>query len=217
MKKNLLLLLLIALAAPALHAQNSDNRRSLEVTGGTNHSRFTDEGADCLLGLFFGADLVLCENGPLRFSTGVQYRQSGSEYKSGEDFGEDGSYSFETRESLGYLNIPAEVRYEFGAGEIKPFVRGGGAFGLLLSAKSKNTTDLNGRKNESETDIKDQKKSVNLGLSLGGGVSFPLGKYRGIVSVRYLIGLTNIVKNNGASSVRTNDLTYSVGFGVPIL
>lgn len=217
MKKNLLLLLLIAIAAPALHAQNSDNRRSLEVTGGTNHSRFTDEGADCLLGLFFGADLVLCENGPLRFSTGVQYRQSGSEYKSGEDFGEDGSYSFETRESLGYLNIPAEVRYEFGAGEIKPFVRGGGAFGLLLSAKSKNTTDFNGRKNESETDTKDQKKSVNLGLSLGGGVSFPLGKYRGIVSVRYLMGLTNIVKNNGASSVRTNDLTYSVGFGVPIL
>lgn len=217
MKKNLLLLLLIAMVAPALHARNSGNRRRLEVAGGTNHSRFTDEGADCLLGLFFGADLVLCENGPLRFSTGVQYRQSGSEYKSGEDFGEDGSYSFETRESLGYLNIPAEVRYEFGAGEIKPFVHGGGAFGLLLSAKSKNTTDFNGRKNESETDIKDQKKSVNLGLSLGGGVSFPLGKYRGIVSVRYLIGLTNIVKNEGTSSVRTNDLTYSVGLGVPIL
>lgn len=217
MKKNLLLLLLIALAAPALHAQNSDNRRSLEVTGGTNHSRFTDEGADCFLGWFFGADVVLCESRPLRFSTGLQYRQSGSEYKSGEDFGEDGSYTFETRESLGYFSIPAEVRYEFDAGKIKPFVRGGGTLGLLLSAKSKTTTNFNGRKNKSETDIKDQKKSANLGFSLGGGVSFPLGKYRGIVSVRYLIGLTNIVKNNGAPSVRTNDLTYSVGFGVPVL
>lgn len=175
MKKNLLLLLLIALAAPALHAQNSDNRRSLEVTGGTNHSRFTDEGADCLLGLFFGADLVLCENGPLRFSTGVQYRGSGSTHEFGEDFGEGGSYSFETRESLRYFSIPAEVRYEFDAGKIKPFVRGGGTLGLLLSAKSKTTTNFNGRKNESETDIKDQKKATNLGFSLGGGVSFPLG------------------------------------------
>ncbi|MGH7601902.1 MAG: outer membrane beta-barrel protein, partial [bacterium] len=151
-----------------------------------------------------------------RLSTGMQYRQSGSEYKSGEDFGEGGSYSFETRESLGYLNIPAEVRYEFGAGKIKPFMRGGGTLGLLLSAKSKNTTNFNGRKNESETDIKNQKKSINLALSFGGGASFPLGKYRGLVSVRYLIGLTNIVKNEEAPGARTNDLTYSVGLGIPI-
>jgi hypothetical protein len=112
--------------------------------------------------------------------------------------------------------IPAEVRYEFGTGKIKPFVRGGGAFGLLLSAKSKTTTNFNGRKTESETDIKDQKKSTNLALSLGGGVSFPLGKYRGLVSVRYLIGLTNIVKNEEAPGARTNDLTYAVGLGIPI-
>ncbi len=216
-KKLFLILLLLAMATPALRAQNSGGGRSLELSGGTNHSRFTDEGAECFLGWFFGADVVWCENGPLRFSTGVQYRQSGSTYKSGEDFGEGGSYSFETRESLGYLNIPAEVRYEFGAGKIKPFVRGGGAFGLLLSANSKTTTNFNGNKNEREADIKDQKKSMNLALSFGGGVSFPLGKYRGLVSVRYLIGLTNIVKNEEAPGARTNDLTYSVGLGIPIL
>lgn len=217
MKKTFLVLLLLAIVTPALRAQNSGGRRSVEVTGGTNHSRFTDEGAECLLGLFFGADVVLCENGPLRFSTGAQYRRSGSKYASGEDIGEGGSYSFETRESLGYLNIPAEVRYEFGAGKIKPFVRGGGTFGLLLSAKSKTTTNFNGRKDENETDIKNLKKSTNLALSLGGGVSLPLGKYRAIVSVRYLIGLTNIVKNEEAPSARTNDLTYAVGLGIPIL
>jgi hypothetical protein len=216
MKKILLLLLLMAMAAPALRAQNGGNHRSLEVTGGTNHSRFTDEGADCFLSWFFGTDVVLCENKPLRFSTGMQFRNSGSEYKSRDDFGEGGNYSFETREFLTYFNIPAEARYEFGAGKIKPFVRGGGTLGLLLSAKSKNTTNFNGRKNESETDIKNQKKSTNLALIFGGGVSFPLGKYRGLLSVRYLVGLTNIVKNEEASSARTNDLTYTVGLGIPI-
>ncbi|MCG3119125.1 MAG: hypothetical protein ALAOOOJD_01456 [bacterium] len=216
MKKIILIFLWLAMAAPALQAQNSNNRRSVEVSGGTNHSRFTDEGAECLLGWFFGAEVVLCENGSLRFSSGAQYRSSGSEYESGEDFGEDGSYSFTTRERLGYLNVPLEARYEFGAGKIKPFVRGGGTFGLLLSAKSKATTNFNGRKNENETDIKNLKKSTNLALSFGGGVSFPLGKYRGLASVRYFLGLTNIVKNKNAPRVRTNDLTYSVGLGIPI-
>jgi len=217
MKKIIPALLLLAMVAPALLAQDSGGRRSVEVTGGTNHSRFTDEGAECLLGWCFGADVILCENGPLRFSTGAQYRNSGSKYKSGEDFGEEGGYSFETRERLGYLNIPVEARYEFGAGKIKPFVRGGGTFGLLLSAKSKTISNFNGRKDENETDIKNLKKSANLALSLGGGVSFPLGKYRGLVSVRYLVGLTNIVKNKNAPSARTNDLTYAVGLGIPIL
>jgi len=97
---------------------------------------------------------------------------------------------------LDYLNIPVEASYEFGAGKIKPFVRGGGTFGILLSAKNKTKTNFNGREDESETDIKNQKKSTNLGLNLGGSVSFPLGKYRGFASMRYVIGLTNIVKDD---------------------
>jgi hypothetical protein len=53
MKKIFLVLLLLAIAAPAIRAQNSSGRRSVEVTGGTNHSRFTDEGADCFLSWFY--------------------------------------------------------------------------------------------------------------------------------------------------------------------
>ncbi len=219
MKKALMILLLLGLAMPALRAQDSGGRRSVEVTGGTNHSRFSEdvEGAECLWCWFFGADVIFFQNGPLRFSSGMHYRGSGSEYKSGENFGEGGSYSFENKEALNYLYIPVEARYEFGAGKIKPFVRGGGGFGLLLSAKSKTKTSFNGQENENETDIKDRKKSTNLALSLGGGVSFPLGKYRGTASVRYLIGLTNVVKDDRAPSAKTRDLSYSVGIGIPIL
>jgi opacity protein-like surface antigen len=219
MKKILLMLFALSFVAPALQAQDSGSGLGVEITGGTNHSRFSEDidGADCLLCWFFGADIIFYQSGPLQFSSGMHYRGSGSEYKSNEDFGEGGSYSFETREGLNYLYIPAEVRYEFGAGKIKPFVRGGGAFGFLLSAKSKTKTSFNGQENEAETDIKDQKKSTNLALSLGGGISFPLGKYRGIASVRYLIGLTNVVKDDRAPSAKTRDLSYSVGIGIPIL
>lgn len=214
MKKNLLMLLWLAVATPLL-AQGTSNGPSVEVTGGVNQSRFSDEGADCLLAWFFGADVVWCERGPLRFSTGLNFRNSGSEYKSGEDFGEGESYSFETRETLGYLNMPVEARYQFGAGKIKPFVRAGGMLGFLLSAKSKTTMNFNGRKTEDETDIKNQKKSTNFALNLGGGVAFPLGRFRGVASVRYMIGLTNIVKNEEAPSAKTNDLSYTVGLALP--
>lgn len=209
--------LLPLIVAPVLHAQDSGNGRSLEVTAGTNHSSFTDEGAECLHWcLFFGAEVVLCDRGPLRFSTGAHYRGGGSEYNSGEDFGEGESYSMQTRVTLGYLNIPAEARYEFGGGKIKPFVRGGGTLGFLLSAKSKTTVRFNDQENETEREIKEEKKSLNFALSFGGGVSFPLGKFRGAASMRYLVGLTNIVKNGEAPGARTNDLTYALSLGIPI-
>lgn len=217
MKKTVLLLFILTASFVRAYAQGNSNSPSAELSAGVNHSRFTDENADCLCWQwFFGADVIFYERGPLRFSSGAQYRGSGSEYNSGEDFGEGENYSYETSERLSYLGIPLEARYELGAGKIKPFVRGGGMLGFLLSAQSKSTTTFNDRKNENETDIKQQKKSLNLALSFGGGVTFPLGKYRGNVSVRYLLGVTNIVKAKETPSARTNDLTYSVGLGIPL-
>ncbi len=217
MKKiHFMFLILTALALRA-HAQGADNKPSVELSAGVNHSTFNDEGADCLCWLgFFGADVIFYERGPLRFSSGAQFRGSGSEYQSGEDFGEGESYSFKTREQLDYLYFPVDARYEFGASKIKPFVRGGGMLGVLLSAKSKTTMTFNGRKDENETDLKAQKKSMNFALSLGAGLSFPLGKFRGNVSMRYLLGVTNVVKNGNTPSAKTRDLTYSVGLGIPL-
>lgn len=215
MKKTFLLPFI--LTACFARAQGNSDSPSIELSAGVNQSRLTDDGADCLCWqLFFGADVIFHQSGPLRFSSGVQYRGSGSEYRSGEDFGDGQNYSFETSERLSYLGIPLEARYEVGAGKIKPFVRGGGLLGFLLSAKSKTTMTFNGRKDENETDIKAQKKSLNLALSLGGGVTFPLGKYRGSASVRYVLGVTNIVKAQEAPSARTNDLTYAIGLGLPL-
>lgn len=217
MRKIMTGLLFLWLIALPLQAQDSNNGRSATLNVGANNSRFSEDGneeADCLLAFLLGVDVVWCDHGPLRFSTGMNYTGTGSKYKSG---GEGGSYSFENKEVLTYLNIPVEARYELGAGKIKPFVRGGGMFGLLLAAKSKTKTNFNGREDENETDIKKQKKSTNLALVLGGGVSFPLGKYRGTAGVRYGLGLTNIVKDDKAPSAKTRDISVSVGIVIPVL
>jgi len=219
MKKNLICGLLLTLFLLPLQAQDGNGKREVVLSAGTNHSRFSEdiEGgeADCLLCWLFGAEVIFAQRGPLQFSAGVNQTGTGSKYKSGEEGGEGGSYSFENKETLNYLNFPVEARYEFGAGKIKPFVRGGGALGILLSAKSKTKSNFNGRENEDETDIKKQKKSTNLALVLGGGVSFPLGKFRGVAAVRYGLGLTNIVKDDKAPSAKTRDLSYTVGVGLP--
>lgn len=216
MKKNLFIIIAGVLFAHELYAQEAGSGRGVAFAAGANHSRFTDEGAECLWCWFLGAEATWYSNGPLRFSTGAHYRGSGGEYRSGEDFGEGESYSVTTRETLGYLNIPVEARYEFGHGHLKPFVRGGGVLGVLLSAKSKTTVRFNGQENETERDLKPEKKSLNFALSFGGGVSFPVGKFRGTAGVQYLIGVTNIVKNNDAPGARTNDLTYALGLDIPI-
>lgn len=219
MKKISICGLLLALFLLPLQAQDGKANRAVIFSAGTNHSRFSEdtEGgeADCLLCWLFGAEVILAERGPLQFSAGVNQTGSGSMYKSGESDGEGGSYTFENKEVLNYLNFPVEARYEFDAGKIKPFVRGGGTFGVLLAAKDKTKTTFNGRENKDETDIKKQKKSTNLGINLGGGVSFPLGKFRGVASMRYLIGLTNIVKDDRAPSAKTRDLSYAVGIALP--
>jgi hypothetical protein len=220
MKKILLMLLALGIVAPALRAQDSENKRSLVVNAVLNTSKFSEENSgdsESMICPCLGVETNLYQQGPVQFSSGLLYMRSGSGYKFGEEFGEGGSYSNESRIVLTYLSIPAEARYEFGAGNVKPFVRSGGMLGFLLSAKSKNKTGFGGQENKSETDIKNQKKSTNLGLILGGGVSFPLGKFRGIASLRYAIGLTNVVKDDRAPSAKTRDLLLSFGIGFPIL
>lgn len=220
MKNIMSSLLALGLIAPALRAQDSGDKRSVVVSAVMNTSKFSEENSEnseSMICPCLGVETNLYQQGPVQFSSGLLYMRSGSGYKFGENVGEGGSYSNESRVVLTYLSIPAEARYEFGTGNVKPFVRGGGMLGFLLSAKSKNKTSFGGQENKSESDIKNQKKSTNLGLILGGGLSFPLGKFRGLASVRYAIGLTNVMKDDKAPSAKTRDLLVSFGIGFPIL
>jgi hypothetical protein len=83
-------------------------------------------------------------------------------------------------EEFTYLHIPVLVRYRFmESGKFVPIVFAGPTLGILLSAK------------EDGEDVKDWFKGTDIGIDLGAGAEFPVGKMKGLVDLRYHLGLTN--------------------------
>ncbi|MFH1352755.1 MAG: porin family protein [bacterium] len=87
------------------------------------------------------------------------------------------TYSGECDVELNYIEIPVLVKYSISpGGDIRPFVFGGPALGILMGAKA-----------DSE-DIKSDCKSTELSIVLGGGVDY--GIYS--VDLRYSMGMTKV-------------------------
>lgn len=83
-------------------------------------------------------------------------------------------------EAYTYLHIPVLLRAKLmKEGKVIPFVAAGPSVGFLLSATS------NGE------DVKAVFKSTDFGLDLGAGAEFGLGKMKGLVDLRFFLGLTN--------------------------
>jgi hypothetical protein len=114
-------------------------------------------------------------------------------------------------EAFTYLHIPVLVRYRLmESGKFVPVVFGGPTLGILLSAK------------EDGEDVKDFFKGTDIGLDLGAGGEFPVGKMKGLVDLRYHLGLTNNYERPAITlgalptaitdfTMRTSGLSLTVG------
>ena len=93
------------------------------------------------------------------------------------------------------------LKFAFGSGDTKPYVMAGPTFGYLLSAK------------QDETDIKDDVKSIDFGLTFGGGVSLPMGNNTVFVEGRYTLGLSDINDDSGpdADKIKTKGIQIMAG------
>ena len=90
--------------------------------------------------------------------------------------------------NLNYLEIPVLAKLQIPTqGNIKPSIFVGPALGIKVSAKAK--AEYAGE--TEEEDIEDM-KSTDLGLVIGGGVDFGLGKGMITVDLRYTLGLATI-------------------------
>jgi hypothetical protein len=98
-----------------------------------------------------------------------------------------GAKSGNTNINLGYMNIPVLVQYMFNNGFR---LQAGPQLGFLLSAKSK-TSGAN-------TDIKDNYKTIEVGLSFGGSYVHPPTGFG--VDLRFNRGLTNISDINNVTA-----------------
>jgi len=109
---------------------------------------------------------------------------------------------FESELNLAYLSVPVMVRYNLGSEDTSPYIVVGPEFGFLLSAKVK-VDDI-------EEDLKDDFKSLDLGLNIGAGVSMDMGTTPMFVEVRYSLGLSNI-EDNDDSTTKTTGIQLFVG------
>jgi len=88
-------------------------------------------------------------------------------------------------ENFTYLQMPILLRVQFmKEGKFVPFALAGPAVGFLLSAK------------DGGEDVKEWFKSTDFGAVLGLGGEFDLGTMKGLVDLRYYMGLTNVYNND---------------------
>ncbi len=112
----------------------------------------------------------------------------------------------ETELKASYIEVPAMLKFAFGSGDTKPYVIAGPTIGYLLSAK------------QDETDIKDDVKSIDFGLTFGGGVSLPMGNNTVFVEGRYSFGLADINDDSDpdADKIKTKGIQIMAGITFPL-
>ncbi len=112
----------------------------------------------------------------------------------------------ETELKASYIEVPAMLKFAFGSSDTKPYVMAGPTVGFLLSAK------------QDETDIKDDVKSIDFGLTFGGGVSLPMGNNTVFVEGRYSFGLADINDDSDpdADKFKTKGIQIMAGITFPL-
>lgn len=125
------------------------------------------------------------------------YVQKGANF----DFIDTSSENLDARRlevNLTYLELPIMLKFRLMNRATGPYLLGGPSVGILLSAKEMERV--------SENDIKDQRKSVDVGIGGGGGVFLSSERVKFFMEARYNYGVVNIddaaedgstLRNNG--------------------
>ncbi len=180
LKKSLLCLLLAMCVTTAAVAQDP---MRFGATLGLNMSGLAQDpeypsGVDesMRLGLRVGPIVEFPLNQMIALQGGVLYSMKGEKIEFG---------NVETTVKLDYVSIPVMAKIGFmPEATARPFVKIGPELGILVSAK--------GDSDDHEEDIKDDMKSIDLGLGFGAGVEMPLSDFVGFLEASYTLGLMNI-------------------------
>lgn len=121
-----------------------------------------------------------------------------------EEDGEDIAFKF------AYLELPVMVRYNFQtSGNTMPYAMAGPNLGYLLGAKY----EVDG----SEFDAKDQIKSVDFGIGIGGGAKIPKDNLLFFGEARYVLGIANVNDDESdGTTVKHRGLQIVFGVTIPL-
>lgn len=113
-----------------------------------------------------------------------------------------------TKAKVGYLEIPLLFKVVIPAGVVLPNVYVGPALDVLLYSKIVYDDG-------DDEDMKDDTKSVDFGLAMGGGLDIKAGPGRVIIDLRYTLGFIDINDPSEEGYEMMNGaLTFLAGYGI---
>ena len=115
-------------------------------------------------------------------------------------------YTYKDTQKLAYLNIPVMAKYYVAEGFS---LEAGPQLGFLMSAEIEETETFEGETITTSTDNKDDFNSTDFAFNLGAGYDVAENIN---LSIRYSIGLSNIVKDSGPFSVSNSNFAFAVGY-----
>ena len=192
--------LIVALALVALMSGNVlAEGMTFGFMGGLNLANVTgDDVEDNEIKLCFGGGVFM--NFPMTEVISLQpellYMMKGMELGTYDDAGV----------RMSYIDIPVLAKFTVPMdGAFAPCFFAGPYIGFNTSAESYNEDDV--------YDLKDQIKSTDYGLVLGGGVDYAIGEGILIFDARYAIGLTTIDDTTNEDDVKNTGIIFMVGYG----
>jgi hypothetical protein len=143
---------------------------------------------------------------------------------------------FRNETILDYIEVPVMARLTFG-NRIHFFVNAGPYVGILVRAKAVTEGSSAIYLDESgtmpiiippdtnpmivdfgaTTDVKDSLRSTNIGLAMGGGVKYPVGRGELVLEAHFQLGLSTIqwdIETSGKS--QTGAVVISLGYAFPL-
>ncbi|WP_126651675.1 porin family protein [Chryseobacterium aureum] len=190
MKKQLLSICIVL--GTMTFAQSSDGPR-FGLKAGGNLSSLTSSDTKSKIGFYAGAFVNVPLSETFSLQPEVIYSQQGAKIKGNYEMS---NFTIKNmQQNLGYINVPVMLQYN---ATPDLYLEAGPEFGILVSAQAKG--DINGSTYKASN--KDNLKNFNLGAGIGLGYKFTphLG-----VNIRYIAGITKIVKDEfGDSSKNTN-------------
>lgn len=141
-------------------------------------------------GLILGALLDITVVDPIAFRVGLQYVEEGSEFVVTSSSSTPPGTA-PTVYELNYLDLPVNLKMNFGTYSFGVYVFGGTTVGSLLSAHRISSGQ--------STDISEDINSVNVSLDLGAGLGFEIApRLSFLADGTFSFGLTDVAKSTGA-------------------
>jgi hypothetical protein len=137
----------------------------------------------------------------------VLYIQKGAKYSDVMPVPSVGDVPFDATFKFDYIEIPVLLKATFGSSSFRPFVFAGPNVGF----KMKSELEIEAMGQAATQDLKDETESIDFAIDFGAGGEFKIAKVTTVfASVRYSLGLTDVIKDPDASA-KTTGIQIMVG------